>query len=47
MPERGWYSHTVSEETAKRVRELARARGLTVVTLINQRAQRLLQSCKS
>jgi len=30
MPERGWYSLTVREDTAKRVRELARAKGLTV-----------------
>jgi len=35
-PERGWYSLTVGEETAKRVGELARARGSTVDKLINQ-----------
>ena len=36
MPERGWYSLTVREDTAKRVRELARAKGLTVDGLINE-----------
>ncbi|MHA1711123.1 MAG: hypothetical protein ACTSUS_03515 [Candidatus Freyarchaeota archaeon] len=36
MPERGWYSLTVREETARRVREQARARGLTVDELINE-----------
>ena len=36
MPERGWYSLTVREETVRRVREQARARGLTVDELINE-----------
>ena len=36
MPERGWYSLTVRENTAKRVRELARAKRLTVDGLINE-----------
>ena len=35
-PEKGWYSLTVREETARRVREQARARGLTVDELINE-----------
>ena len=35
MPEKGWYSLTVRMETAKRVRELAKARDLTVDELIN------------
>ena len=36
MPERGWYSLTIREETAKRVRELAKTKGLTVDELINE-----------
>jgi hypothetical protein len=36
MPEKGWYSLTVRKETALRVRELARDRGLTVDELINE-----------
>jgi len=36
MPERGWYSLTVREDTAKRIRELARAKELTVDGLINE-----------
>jgi len=36
MPERGWYSLTVREETAKGVRELAKTKGLTVDALINE-----------
>ena len=36
MPEKGWYSLTVRMETAKRVRELAKARDLTVDELINE-----------
>ena len=35
MPEKGWYSLTVREETALRVRELAKTNGLTVDELIN------------
>ena len=35
MPEKGWYSLTVRKETALRVRELARNKGLTVDELIN------------
>ena len=36
MPEKGWYSLTVREETAKRVREMAETRDLTVDQLINE-----------
>jgi hypothetical protein len=36
MPEKGWYSLTVRMETAKRVRELSKARDLTVDELINE-----------
>ena len=36
MPEKGWYSLTVREETAVRVREPARNRGLTVDEFINE-----------
>jgi len=36
MPEKGWYSLTVREETAKRVREMAKGKGLTVDELINE-----------
>ena len=36
MPEKGWYSLTVRKETAVRVRELAKNRGLTVDGLINE-----------
>ena len=36
MPEKGWYSLTVREETAKRVREMAKGEGLTVDDLINE-----------
>jgi len=36
VPERGWYSLTLREGTAKRVRELAGARGLTVDEPINE-----------
>ena len=36
MPEKGWYSLTVGEETARRVRELARAKDMTVDELINE-----------
>jgi hypothetical protein len=35
MPERGWYSLTVRERTARRVREEAEARGLSVDGLIS------------
>ena len=35
MPEKGWYSLTVRMETAVRVREIAKNRGLTVDELIN------------
>jgi hypothetical protein len=35
MPEKGWYSLTVRRETAKKVRELAKVRDLTVDELIN------------
>ena len=44
MPEKGWYSLTVREETAKRVREQARARGLTVDELINELMTTTLKS---
>jgi len=36
MPEKGWYSLTVREETARRLREMAGARSLTVDQLINE-----------
>jgi len=36
MPEKGWYSLTVREETSKRVREMAKANGLTVDEPINE-----------
>jgi anaerobic ribonucleoside-triphosphate reductase len=36
MPEKGWYSLTARMETAKRARELAKARDLTVDELINE-----------
>jgi len=36
MPEKGWYSLTVREETARKVRELAKNKGLTVDELINE-----------
>ena len=36
MPEKGWYSLTVRNETATRVRELARERSLTVDELLNE-----------
>ena len=36
MPEKGWYSLTVRKETAVRVRELAKNRGLTVDEFINE-----------
>jgi hypothetical protein len=35
MPEKGWYSLTVRKETALRVRELAKNKGLMVDELIN------------
>ena len=36
MSEKGWYSLTVRKETALRVRELARNKGLTVDEFINE-----------
>lgn len=36
MPEKGWYSLTIRSETAERVKEMARDRGLTVDQLINE-----------
>lgn len=36
MPEKGWYSLTVRKETALRVGELARDRGLTVDEFMNE-----------
>jgi len=36
MPERGWYSITVRVSTAKRLRERANSRGLTVDQCINE-----------
>jgi hypothetical protein len=36
MPEKGWYSLTVREETAKKVKEVAETRGLTVDQLIRE-----------
>lgn len=35
MPEKGWSILTVREATAKRIKELAHSRGLTVDELIN------------
>jgi len=35
MPEKGWYSLTVRLSTAKMIRELALAKGLTVDELLN------------
>jgi len=36
MPEKGWYSLTVREETARKIREMAETRGLTVDQLIRE-----------
>lgn len=36
MPERGWYSLTVRKETARRVREMAKTKGLTVDEYMNE-----------
>jgi hypothetical protein len=36
MPEKGWAILTVREATARRVKEFAHSRGLTVDELINQ-----------
>jgi hypothetical protein len=36
MPEKGWYSLTIRKETALRVRELAKNKGLTVDELVNE-----------
>ena len=36
MPERGWSILTVREDTARRVKELAHSRGLTVEEFINE-----------
>ena len=36
MPEKGWYSLTVREETARKIGEMAEARGLTVDQLIDE-----------
>ena len=36
MPEKGWYSLTVRSNTARIVKELAKARGLTVDELLNE-----------
>lgn len=38
MPEKGWYSLTVRANTARMVRELAKAKGLTVDELLNELA---------
>lgn len=35
MPEKGWYSLTIRKETALKVGELAKNKGLTVDELIN------------
>ncbi len=35
MPEKGWYSITVRQETAIKIRELAKAQGQTVDKMIN------------
>ena len=44
MPERDWYSLTVREDTTRRVRELAGAKGLTVDGLINESMSSSLRS---
>lgn len=36
MPKKGWYSLTIREETARKVREMAETRGLTVDQLIRE-----------
>ena len=36
MPEKGWYSLTVRANTARMVRELAKAKGLTVDEFLNE-----------
>jgi lambda repressor-like predicted transcriptional regulator len=36
MPEKGWYSLTIRASTAKSVRELAKAKGLTADELLNE-----------
>jgi len=36
MPEKGWSILTVREETARRVKELAKTQGLTVDEIINE-----------
>ena len=36
MPEKGWYSFTIRKETALKVGELAKNKGLTVDELINE-----------
>ena len=36
MPEKGWYSLTVRLSTARMIRELALAKGLTVDDLLNE-----------
>ena len=36
MPEKGWYSLTVRLSTARMIRELALAKGLTVDELLNR-----------
>ena len=36
MPEKGWYSLTVRKETAVKVRELAKNKGLTVDEFMNE-----------
>ena len=38
MPEKGWYSLTVRLSTAKMIREMALAKGLTVDELLNELA---------
>ncbi len=47
MPEKGWYSITVRQETAIKIRELAKAQGQTVDKTINQlMAQKPLKKSK-
>ena len=36
MPEKGWYSLTVRKETARRVREMTKTKGLTVDEYMNK-----------
>jgi len=45
MPEKGWYSITVRKETAVRVREPARNKGLTVDELMRPTSKGVWSAC--